>query len=208
MEYLREGRRHPLMKRFITLVTIALIVAAVVRQRQRVRELGRQVLSGTTTGNQWQRVQGLTRQVLRRGTEQISVSAEENKALARRSWEAAVNLDILDEVYAPDVVWHEPDRDLQGLEQAKQYVTMYKTAFPDLQATVEDVIAEGDKVVTRYTVRGTHEGEIEEFGPPTGRQIAIEGITIHRIEGGKIVEEWEAYDNLSVLQQLGLAPEQ
>jgi steroid delta-isomerase-like uncharacterized protein len=134
--------------------------------------------------------------------------SEDNKALARHSWELLENLDILDEVYAPDLVWHEPDQDIQGLEQARQFVTMYKTAFPDLNATVEDVIAEGDKVVTRWTVRGTHQGEIEEFGPPTGRQVEIKGITIHRIEDGKIVEEWERYDNLSVMQQLGLVPEQ
>ena len=85
---------------------------------------------------------------------------------------------------------------------------MYKTAFPDLNATVEDVIAERDKVVTRWTIRGTHQGEIEEFGPPTGRQMGLKGLTMHRIEGGKIVEEWEGYDNLSVMQQLGLVPEQ
>lgn len=74
--------------------------------------------------------------------------------------------------------------------------------------TVEDTIAEGDRVVTRYTVRGTHQGEIEEFGPPTGRQLEFEGITVHHIEDGKIVEEWERYDNLGILQQLGLVPEQ
>ena len=64
-------------------------------------------------------------------------------------------------------------------------------------------MAEGDKVVTRVTLRGTHQGEVEEFGPPTGRQVETQGITIHRIEGGKIAEEWERYDNLSVMQQLG-----
>jgi steroid delta-isomerase-like uncharacterized protein len=133
--------------------------------------------------------------------------SEENKALARRSWELLENSDILDEVYATDLVWHEPDQDIRGLEEARQFVGMYKTAFPDLSATVEDVIAEGDKVATRYTVRGTHQGEIEEFGPPTGRQIELRGITIHCIEDGKIVEEWERHDNLSLLQQLGLAPE-
>jgi steroid delta-isomerase-like uncharacterized protein len=85
---------------------------------------------------------------------------------------------------------------------------MYQTAFPDLHPTVEDVIAEGDKVVTRWTIRGTHQGEIEEFGPPTGRQAEIQGITIHRIQGGRIVEEWNSYDNLSLLQQLGLMSEQ
>ena len=92
--------------------------------------------------------------------------SEENKALARRSWEAVDNPDLIDEVYAADVVWHEPDRDIHGTQEAKQLISLYKTAFPDMSATVEDVIAEGDKVVTRVTIRGTHQGETEEFGPP------------------------------------------
>jgi steroid delta-isomerase-like uncharacterized protein len=133
---------------------------------------------------------------------------EDNKALARRSWEVVDNPDLIDEIYASDLVWHEPDQDVHGLEEARQFVTMYKTAFPDLNVTVEDVISEGDNAVTRYTIRGTHQGEIEEFGPPTGRKMELQGITIHRIADGKIVEEWERYDNLSLLQQLGLAPEQ
>jgi steroid delta-isomerase-like uncharacterized protein len=137
-----------------------------------------------------------------------SFMSEENKALARRAWELADNPDILEEVYAPDVVWHEPDQEIRGLEQAKKFVSAYKTAFPDMKITVEDVIAEGDKVVSRVTLRGTHQGETEEFGPPTGRQIEGAGITISRIEGGKIVEDWDSYDNLTTLQQLGLAPEQ
>jgi predicted ester cyclase len=135
--------------------------------------------------------------------------SEENKDLARRAWEqVADNPDIIDEVYAPDVVWHEPDQEIRGIQEAKQFVTTYKTAFPDMTVTVEDVIAEGDKVVTRVTLRGTHQGETEEFGPPTGRQFEGTGITISRIEGDKIVEDWDAYDNLTTLQQLGLAPEQ
>ena len=177
------------MRRFITLVTIAALAAAAVTQWQRVKELGRQVLSRGTT-------------------EEMSVSAEANKALARRAWELADNPDVLDEVYAPDVIWHEPDQEIRALEQAKQFVTTYNIAFPDMTVTVEDVIAEGDKVVTRVTLRGTHQGETEEFGPPTGRQVELKGITISRIEGGKIVEDWDAYDNLSAMQQLGLAPEQ
>ncbi len=136
--------------------------------------------------------------------------SEENKALARRSWEIVSqrNPDALEEVYAADSVLHEPDQDLQSLEEVKQYLSMYVSAFPDLDVTVEDVIAEGDKAVTRWTLRGTHQGEIEEFGPPTGRQVEVGGISIQRIEDGKIVEEWERYDNLSILQQLGLVPEQ
>jgi steroid delta-isomerase-like uncharacterized protein len=134
--------------------------------------------------------------------------SEENKTLARRSWEIVDNLDTIEEIYAPDVVWHEPDQELRGIEEARQFVTTYKTALPDLNVTVEDVIGEGNQAVTRWTVRGTHRGEVEEFGPPTGRQVEIKAITIHRIEDGKIVEEWEGYDNLNILQQLGLAPEQ
>ncbi len=136
--------------------------------------------------------------------------SEENKDLARRSWELVGqhNPDAFDEVYAADAVIHEPDQDLRGVEELKQFYSMYLSAFPDQTATVEDVIAEDDKVVTRWTLRGTHHGEIEEFGPPTGRRIEIEGVTIHCIEGSKILEEWERYDNLSVMQQLGLVPEQ
>jgi steroid delta-isomerase-like uncharacterized protein len=134
--------------------------------------------------------------------------SEENKALARRSWESVEASDTLGEVYASDVVWHMPDQEVRGIEEAKQFVDMFKTAFPDMHATVEDVVAEGDKVVTRVTLRGTHQGEVEEFGPPTGRQVEIEGITIHRIEDGKIAEEWNSYDNLSMMQQLGLAAAQ
>jgi steroid delta-isomerase-like uncharacterized protein len=134
--------------------------------------------------------------------------SEENKALARRSWESVDAPDTLGEVYAPDVVWHMPDREVRGIEEAKQFVAMFKSAFPDMHATVEDVVAEGDKVVTRVTLRGTHQGEVEEFGPPTGKQVEIEGTTIHRIEDGKIAEEWNSYDNLSMMQQLGLAAAQ
>ncbi len=138
------------------------------------------------------------------------MSAEENKDLARRSWESLSerNPDLIEEFYPPDLVWHEPDQDIRGYEQARQFVSTFFDAFPDINITVEDAIAEGDQVVTRYTIRGTHRGETEEFGPPTERQMELEGITIHRIEGGKIVEDWDSYDNLSFMQQLGLVPEQ
>jgi steroid delta-isomerase-like uncharacterized protein len=136
---------------------------------------------------------------------------EDNKAIARRSWEEVANqknLDLIEELFAPDLVWHEPDREIQGYEQAKQYMSKFFGAFPDINVTVDDVIAEGDKVVTRYTGRGTHQGEAEDFGPPTGRQIEFQGISIYRFEGGKIVEEWALFDNLRILQQLGLLPGQ
>jgi steroid delta-isomerase-like uncharacterized protein len=128
--------------------------------------------------------------------------SEENKALARRSWELLRNLDLIDEIYSPDLVWHEPDQDIRGVEEAKQFVGTYLSAFPDLHATVQDVIAEGDKAVTRWTIRGTHQGELMGVAP-TGKAIQFKGVTIHRIEGGKIVEEWEGYDTLGVMQEIG-----
>jgi steroid delta-isomerase-like uncharacterized protein len=136
--------------------------------------------------------------------------SEENKEKARLSWEIVNqrDTDLIEEIYPADFVWHEPDQDIRGYEQAKHFVSTFFKALPDINITIEDVIAEGDKAVTRYTIRGTHQGETEEFGPPTGKQMELKGITIHRFEDGKIVEEWEAYDNLSVLQQLGLVPEQ
>ena len=140
-------------------------------------------------------------------------SSEENKAISRRADEELFdrgNLDVADELFAPNFVFHDPasGEDWHGPESVKRYASMMRAAFPDLHYAVEDQIAEGDKVVTRWTIRGTHQGEIEEFGPPTGKQAELQGISIHRIEGGKIVEEWNRYDNLSLLQQLGLVPEQ
>jgi steroid delta-isomerase-like uncharacterized protein len=131
--------------------------------------------------------------------------SEENKALARRSWEIVNqhNPDLIDEMYTPDFVWHEPDQDIQGSEEAKQFVSTFLEAFPDLKVSVEDEIAEGDKVVTRWIIRGTHQGELMRIAP-TDKQIELKGITIHRIEGDKIVEEWERYDNLGMMQQLGV----
>jgi steroid delta-isomerase-like uncharacterized protein len=135
--------------------------------------------------------------------------SEENRALALRAAEIVnqKNPELIEELYPPDFVWHGPDQDIRGYKLAEQMSYTFFAAFPDAHITGEDVIAEGDKVVRRYTTRGTHQGETEMFGPPTGRQIEQKGITIHRFEDGKIVEEWESYDSLSMLQQLGLAPE-
>jgi steroid delta-isomerase-like uncharacterized protein len=80
------------------------------------------------------------------------------------------------------------------------------SAFPDLKLMVEDQIAEGDKVVTRWSATGTHQGELLGI-PPTGKQTTATGITIDRIQGGKIVETWTHWDNLGLLQQLGVVPQ-
>ena len=200
------------MKRFITLVTIAVIVAAVVKQRQRVKELGRQVLSGETTGIQWQRVQGLTRQVLSRATTQeTSASTEENKALARRWFEDlfnAGNLEVADEIIAPDHINHDPTLpDIPpGPEGQKQIVNLYRGAFTNAHISVEEQLAEGDKVVTRWSGSGTHQGEHMGVAP-TGNQVTITGLTINRLSDAKIVESWSNYDALGMMQQIGAIPE-
>src|SRR5829696_10360122 len=137
--------------------------------------------------------------------------SEENKVLTRRSWVivAEGNLDTLEdalaEVYAEDIVLHEPDEDVRGIEGLKQFVTMIRSAIPDLRITLEEDIAEGDKVVSRWRAQGTHQGELMGIAP-TSNQVTITGITIHRIEEGKIVEEWENWDALGLMQQIGAIP--
>ena len=142
------------------------------------------------------------------------MSAQENKTVVRREFEEIFsqggNLDAAEEIYAPNYVGHEPTfGDVHGVEGAKQFAATYRQAFPDIQTTMEDQVAEGDKVVTRFTSRGTHQGESEDFGPPTGNRIEVTGITIEQFsEEGKIVEDWTNFDALGLMQQLGLVPEQ
>ena len=134
--------------------------------------------------------------------------SEENKALARRSWEIGTegNLDTLEdalaEVYANDFILHEAGEDIVGIEGLTQFVSMMRSAFPDLRITLEDDMAEGDKVVTRWIAQGTHQGELMGVAP-TGNQVTATGITNHRIEDTKIVEEWSNWDALGVMQQIG-----
>ena len=135
--------------------------------------------------------------------------SEANKALVRR-WLAEMdkrNLHIVDELVAVDYIDHNPPiPDLApGREGVKQANTLLLTAFPDATHTIEDQIAEGDKVVTRMTVRGTFLGEYLGI-PPNGKQITVVGIMIHRIAGGQLVEHWAMADNLSCFQQLGVIP--
>ncbi len=134
------------------------------------------------------------------------MSAEENKALLRRYIEEVWNqgkLDVIDEILAADYILHFPAGDIRGPEGYKQFVIMYRTAFPDIQFTVDDQIAEGDKVVTRFTITGTHKGEFMGI-PPTGVQVTVTGIVFDRNAGGKILEGWANNDALGMLQQLGM----
>jgi steroid delta-isomerase-like uncharacterized protein len=136
--------------------------------------------------------------------------SEENKAIVRQQEEELFtqgNLDAADEVYAPDYVSHDPSNseEVRGLEAAKRAASDYRQAFPDLRVTVEDLIAEGDRVAARLRFRGTHLGELDGIAP-TGRRVDCTGIVISRIEEGKIAEDWANFDDLGMMRQLGLIP--
>jgi len=137
------------------------------------------------------------------------MSAEENMALIRRHTEVFWNqgrLDLASELHTPDMIFHDADSPpLQGSEAYNQFVTMYRTAIPDLHFTVEDMFAVGDKVVGRWTCVGTQRGELMGI-PPTGKRVTTTGIDIFRIADGKIAEEWVNWSILSMLQQLGVVP--
>jgi steroid delta-isomerase-like uncharacterized protein len=138
------------------------------------------------------------------------MSAENNKALVRRYVEDAWNKHnpaLVDEIYAADFVDRSPD--ILGIAHTrdglKQFMGVYLRAFPDANITIEDQLVDGDRVVTRWTGRGTQTGEFMEM-PPSGKKVAVPGVQIDRFSGGKIVEEWTLFDQLGMLQQLGAVP--
>jgi steroid delta-isomerase-like uncharacterized protein len=118
---------------------------------------------------------------------------EQNKALARRVLEEAASQqkpELLDELFASDYVLHDPANPMvHDRETFKQFLGGHYTAFPDVKWTIEDVVAEGDRVVVRWTLTGTHKGPLLGI-PPTGKQVKMWGISIYRIADGKIAEEW------------------
>jgi steroid delta-isomerase-like uncharacterized protein len=135
------------------------------------------------------------------------VSIAENKALERRTVEVIVNqrqLDRLGEFFAEHCVCHPPGApDLVGLEELRQFVAMYLTAFPDGHWTIEDLIGEGDKLVVRWTARGTQSGKLGPIAP-TGKAMTISGVWVVRFADGKTAELWHEYDQFGLLRQLGV----
>jgi steroid delta-isomerase-like uncharacterized protein len=114
------------------------------------------------------------------------------------------NLDYLDELYAPNLVYHGTgDLAEAGFEQIKDFLAAVVSAFPGARMTVEDLVADRDRVVARWVHTGVHQSEFLGI-PATGRTVTVEGIT--RFEDGRIVEEWEQVDTLGLLQQLGAIP--
>jgi steroid delta-isomerase-like uncharacterized protein len=140
------------------------------------------------------------------------MSAEQNKAVVLRWYKDSFekgNLALANEIFAPDYISHDasapPGGWPRGPEGAKAIAATYHGAFPDLQFTIEEQIAEGDKVVTRWTARGTNKGELMGM-PPTGKKATVTGIDISRVVNGKIAETWGNFDALGMLQQIGAIP--
>ncbi len=123
------------------------------------------------------------------------MSAEENKALVRREqeelWSHTGNLDAAGELFVPEYA-----------EAAKKEAADFRQGFPDVVSTIEDLIAEGDKVVARWRAQATHQGEYMGI-PPTGNRVDFTGISVYRIEAGKIAESWNVEDDLGLMRQIG-----
>jgi steroid delta-isomerase-like uncharacterized protein len=136
--------------------------------------------------------------------------SDENKELHRRVWEefrGQGKADLADELLAADFVDHDPNNpeDFRTPEGAKEELSIYRTAFPDLSATVTGQDAEGDKVTTKWAIKGTHDGDLMGIAP-TGKQVEITGQSIARIEGGKVAEEWHEWDMAAMLKQVDATP--
>ena len=114
------------------------------------------------------------------------------------------NLDLVDELYAPDFVWHVVDieEDIVGTAAFKELVTSFRTAFPDFNVTFDEVFAAGDKMVIRWTMTGTNTGPFGDL-PPTGQPVTLHGVAISRAVDGMTVEVWQHYNQLFMFQQMG-----
>jgi steroid delta-isomerase-like uncharacterized protein len=134
---------------------------------------------------------------------------DENKAITRRAFEEFItnkNPAAAPKYLTPDFVGHYPDLPpVQGVEGFQQFLGMYLNAFPDSRVTIEDILAEGDRVAVRITFRGTHQGELMGI-PATGKSIAMGALNIFRILDGKAAEQWVNQDDLGLMQQLGVIP--
>ena len=130
----------------------------------------------------------------------------ENKVIARRFFDAwnDKNPSIFDELYAAEAAHHDPANPdvLPGPRGQKALFQVYTTAFPDTRFTIDDIVADENSVVVRWTARGTHMGPLRDLAPTAGR-VTVEGVSISRISGGKIVESWAIWDALGMMHQLG-----
>lgn len=138
------------------------------------------------------------------------MSTETNKELIRQWWEVVnqgTGVERVDNFYTADYVLHDPSQPepIRGIEGVRAFVAAIATGFPDITITIDDLLAEGDKVIHRVTARGTHQGAFQGI-PATGKSVEIWIMVISRIANNKIAEEWELVDTLRMLQQLGVVP--
>jgi len=135
--------------------------------------------------------------------------SEENKAISKKVYEEVWvkgNLDVVDELFADDYVNHNQPPNLpRGKEGFKRMSRMYQSAFPNMKMVVEDLLADGDRVITRWVSTGKHAGEFNGI-PATGKDVRVTGISIDRIAEGKVAESWGEFDLAGLLMQLGVAP--
>ena len=136
--------------------------------------------------------------------------SDDLKAIPRRLIEEVYNqgkLDVVYEVIAAEYVGHDPSlpEDIAGAAAERELAAAYRLAFPDLSITIEDQVAEGDRVVTRWTARGTHIGDLWRI-PATRKEIRVSGTSVDRIQNGRILESWANWDSLGLMQQLGVLP--
>jgi steroid delta-isomerase-like uncharacterized protein len=140
------------------------------------------------------------------GSRQMSTT---NKTVSRRLVEEAFNqgkYDVIEGLVAPTFVNHDPATgDVKGPQGTRELIEGYRSAFPDLKITIEEQIAEGDLVATRWTATGTQKGELMGIAP-TGKESTVTGVTIDKIKDGKIVESWTNWDTLGMMRQLGVVP--
>ncbi len=117
------------------------------------------------------------------------------------------NVDVIDEIVAPDVTLHEPSAqdDVEGRDSYRELVETYRTAFPDYDTTVEAITTDGDTAMLHYTARGTNDGEFMGMAP-TGKTVVATGMEQFRVEDGTIAEKWSLFDTLGLLQQLDVVP--
>ncbi len=127
------------------------------------------------------------------------------RRLIEEPWKG--NWDVIDEYVAPGYVGHDPaePEPIRGPAGVRANIEKYLAGFPGGGITVDDQIAEGDKVATRWTGRGTHTGEMAGISP-TGKEVTVSGLTLSRLENGMVVEEWTTWDTLGMLMQLGAVP--
>lgn len=137
----------------------------------------------------------------------MAMSTAESKQAVEEYWTEAMrgNVDALDELFAEDAVYREPGTEVRGLEEIKAHMEGWQEGFPDFEFEVEEAVAEDDVVITYFKGSGTHDGEFRGISP-TGNSFEGEGVQIDRFEDGKVVEEINLWDNLTLVEQLGIDP--